>query len=61
MRPPIPGDAKYTLNLPECSIVTELILIKGGEQVGYIDTEYGEGGYMRDDPFVRGLVNSQVG
>lgn len=41
--------------------MTELILIDDGEQVGYIDTDEGVGGYVGDDPFVRGLVNSQVG
>jgi hypothetical protein len=61
MKLPMLGGAKYTLDLSELGIMTELILIKDDEQVGYIDTEAGEGGYMGDDPFVRGLVNSQVG
>jgi hypothetical protein len=38
-----------------------LVLIRDGEQVGYVDTEKGEGEYTGEDPFVRGLVNSQVG
>jgi hypothetical protein len=41
--------------------MTELVLIEDGRQVGYVDTEAGEGGYTGDDPFVVGLVNSQVG
>lgn len=41
--------------------MTHLVLIEDGQQVGYVDTEKGEGEYTGEDPFVRGLVNSQVG
>lgn len=41
--------------------MTHLVLIEDGQQVGYVDCEKGEGEYTGDDPFVRGLVNSQIG
>jgi hypothetical protein len=41
--------------------MTELVFIKDGTQVGYVDTEAAEGGYIGDDPFIKGLVNDQIG
>jgi hypothetical protein len=38
-----------------------LVLIEDGAQVGYVDTEKGEGEYTGEDPFVRGLVNPKIG
>ncbi len=41
--------------------MTHLVLIRDGEQVGYVDCEMGEGEYTGGDPFVRGLVNPKIG
>lgn len=41
--------------------MVELVFVKDGKQVGYVDTEAAEGAYTGDDPFIKGLVNDQIG
>ncbi len=41
--------------------MAHLVLIEDGEQVGYVDTEAGEGEYNGPDPAMKGLIDDQVG